>query len=170
MKTVRLMGTTIVAGASLVSTLAGCTPFEPAPMGPAPSAIPSATTTATKALPTEWVGSFVSQGTVTSGTVTLRLAGDKYTVTLTNFSTGPGKNLMLTLNPGAMTKDAAGDNVVEDPTVWEVGPLTSTSGDQSYELPAATQFNLPDFRSVSIYQSLPREAFGTANLTPVAYG
>ena len=121
MKTVRLARATVVVGAFLMLALAGCTPFQPAPVDPTPTTR-AAAPIPSPARPMEWVGTFVSQGTATSGTVTLRLTSDKYTVTLTNFSTGPGKDLMLTLNPGAMTKDAEGDNVVEDPTVWEVAP------------------------------------------------
>jgi len=166
MKPERLMAATVVAGALLASALTGCTPFQPAPVEPPASAAPTPGPTQ----PTEWVGTFVAQGTATSGTVTVRLTHEKYLVTLTNFSTGPGQDLMLTMNPGAMTKDAEGDNVVEDPTIYEVAQLKSPSGDQSYELPAASQFRLPEFHSVSIYQSLPQEAFGTANLTPVAHG
>lgn len=168
MKTMKLATAATVV---LAAALTGCTAAapEPTPVEPASSAVlaqPLAAPTTVTPLPTEWTGTFVSQGAATAGTITIRRVGEKLTLTLTNFSTGHGEEnaVTVTLNPGSMTKDADGSYVVEDPTQYVAATLKSSTGDQSYDLPMPAS-TLPELHSATIFYSLGRVSFGSASLS-----
>ena len=163
MKTMKLAAA--AAAVVLAAALSGCTAAVPDPVSTAAPAVAAPATTA-KPLPAEWTGTFVSQGTATSGTITIRRVGEKLTLTLADFSTAEGEqySLGINLNPGAMTKDPDGHFVVENPAQYEVDTLKSSSGNQTYELPVPAS-SLPEVHSATIYDYSAREAFGSASLT-----
>ncbi len=108
-------------------------------------------------------GTFVSQATTTSGQAVLTEKPDRIVLTLQDFSTGSGDELYINFNLGAMTKNAAGDNVVENPHQLQVAALRSLTGTQSYDLTPMIGY-MPEVQSITIYSYKSLEAFGTANL------
>ncbi len=93
------------------------------------------------------IGTFPGQNN--KGEVVITETPDSIVLTLKDFSTPPGDDLTVEWNPGAMTKNAAGDNVVEDPAMFLIASLKSLTGTP---------------QSITIYNYKTREAFGTANL------
>ena len=160
MKSVRLLASGII----LVLAVSGCTsatPVEPAPTPREESAGSSPTSTAPRSRVLS--GTFVSQAVPTSGEAVITLAPDSLVLELKEFSTSAGDDLYVTVNPGAMTRNAAGDNVVNDPTQFMLEKLRSTTGTQSYDLTYMIR-SFPEVQSITIYNNSTREAFGTANL------
>ncbi|WP_371131010.1 DM13 domain-containing protein [Arthrobacter sp. SDTb3-6] len=152
----------LAVGVIVVSAATGCATVAPTPPRPTPTAAgsgPTATHT------TSWTlsGTFVPQGAPTRGQVRITEKPGSLVLTLSDFSTGPGQDLYIDFNPGAMTRNAAGDNVVEDPNTFQVVALKDITGTQSYDLSYLIPV-WPQIRSVTIFSSKSREAFGTANL------
>lgn len=161
MKLARLLA----AGAIVVTAVSGCTtaaPVEAAPTSPT-VAPPSSALTSAPQPSRVLTGTFVSQARTTRGEVVLTEEPERIVLTLTDFSTAPGGDLYIDLNPGAMTKDAAGDNVVENPSQIQLAALKSLTGTQSYDLTPMIGY-LPEIQSITIYSYQSLEAFGTANL------
>lgn len=160
MKTVRLLA----AGIIIALAITGCTTAIPDETVQTPT-LNSASSSPTSAAPLSKVlsGTFVSQAVPTSGEVIITQTPDSLVLELKDFSTSPGEELYVTVNPGAMTKDAAGDNVVNDPTQYMLEKLRSTTGTQSYDLTYMIE-SFPEVRSVTIYNYSTREAFGSANV------
>lgn len=160
LKIVRLLA----AGMFCAVAITGCTTATTDEMVQTPAvstanAAPPSTAPRSKVLS----GTFVSQAVPTSGEVTITQTPDSLVLELKDFSTSAGEELFLIANPGIMTKNAAGDNVVSDPTQYVLEKLRSTTGTQSYDLSYMIEF-FPEARSITIYNSTTREAFGSANL------
>lgn len=160
MKIARLLA----VGVIMVTAVSGCTPSAPVDAAPHPTAaISSSAPTPTPQLSRVLTGTFVSQARTTRGEVVITEKPDSIVLTLKDFSTAPGDDLYIDWNPGAMTKNAAGDNVVEDPTMTLIASLKSLTGTQSYDVPLMIR-ELREPHSITIYNYTTREAFGTANL------
>jgi hypothetical protein len=161
MKFVRLLA----AGIIFTSSISGCTtataPIKTvqSPTLESVSSSPIATAPLSKTLS----GTFVSQAVPTSGEAIITQTPDSLTLELKDFSTSPGDELHVTVSTGAMTKNAAGDNVVNEPTTYMLGKLKSISGNQSYDLTYWGQ-SFPEAQSITIYNAYTREAIGSANL------
>ncbi|MCU6481654.1 DM13 domain-containing protein [Arthrobacter sp. A2-55] len=153
----------LAIGAILVLIATGCTnpaaETAPSPAVASSSPAPTPTPQASRVL----AGTFVSQAVPTRGEVILTEKTDSITLTLQDFSTGPGDEVYIYFNLGRMTKDPAGDNVVEDPNQIQLTHLKSRTGTQNYDLTPRLG-NLPKIQSITIYSYKSLEAFGTANL------
>lgn len=160
MKIVRLLA----AGVFFALAITGCTAATSAEMVQTP-AVSAANSAPPSTAPLSKVlsGTFVSQAVPTSGEVTVTQTPDSLVVELEDFSTSAGEELFLTVSPGAMTKNADGYNVINEPTVYMLEKLRSTTGTQSYDLSYMIDF-FPEAQSVTIYNTTTREAFGSANL------
>jgi hypothetical protein len=108
-------------------------------------------------------GRFVSQGTRTVGVAHIAETQAGASLTLEDFSTTPNPDLKVILNEGALSKDASGDMVVEDPKHLEIGGQVKPGPSQTFELPPHPPYII---RSVTIIDSRTRVAYGTADLTP----
>lgn len=140
--------------------MVGCTPGEPAGTGSPPTtATPSASATPTRVLK----GTFASQAVETSGEAVITRSAGSLVLELKDFSTTGGDDAYVTVNPGAMTRIASGDNVVNDPTRYLLEKLKAASGTQSYDLSYMIQ-SFPEVQSITIYNNTTREAYGSANL------
>jgi len=160
MKLARLLA----VGAIVIAAVSGCTTAAPVAAAPRPTAaLSSSAPTPTPQPSRVLTGTFVSQARTTRGEVVITEKPDSITLTLKDFSTAPGDDLYIDWNPGAMTKNAAGDNVVEDPTATIIASLKSLTGIQSYDVPLMIR-ELRKPQSITIYSYKSREAFGTANL------
>lgn len=164
MKFVRLLAVGII----ITSSISGCTtataPIKTAqsPTAESVSSSPIATAPLSKTLS----GTFVSQAVATSGEAIITQTPDSLTLELKDFSTSSGDNvdnLHVTVSTGAMTKNAAGDNVVNEPIIYMLEKLKSITGTQSYDLSYMIE-SFPEARSITIYNNITREAFGSANL------
>lgn len=155
----------LLIGAAAVSlAVSGCTATAPAESRSSPTAAPPSSVAAATGTPSRILtGTFVSQAAPTNGEVTLAEKPGSLVLTLKDFSTGAGEDLYINLNPGAMTRNSAGDDVVENPNQFQVAPLASRTGTQNYDLTRMID-GLPEIHSVTIYSNKSREAFGTANL------
>jgi hypothetical protein len=110
-------------------------------------------------------GTFQSQGTTTVGTVTVATdTSGKATVTLSDFSTGPGTDLRLDLNTGTLTRQSTGIWIVESGSQFEIGNVDPSEQTQTFPLPEP-QTVLPQIHSVTIFDYANRIAFGSAALT-----
>lgn len=161
MKLARLMA----IGAIVASAVSGCTTASTIKTAPSPTVAASSSSTPTSSpqLSQVLTGTFVSQAATTSGEVVLTEKPESIVLTLNDFSTSPGDELYVNLNRGAMTKDAAGDNVVENPNQIQLAALKSLTGTQSYDLTPMIGY-LGEIQSITIYSYKSLEAFGTANL------
>lgn len=160
MNFVRLLAVAVI----IVSSVSGCSTAIPEPTASAPAAtthgpVPTDSPAAARMLS----GTFVSQAATTRGEVVLTEKPDSATLTLKDFSTGPGEEMYVNLNRGAMTKNPAGAYVVEDPSQIQLAHLKSRTGTQSYDLTPMIA-HLGEIQSVTIYSYKTLEAFGTANL------
>ncbi|WP_082000069.1 DM13 domain-containing protein [Arthrobacter sp. PAMC 25486] len=161
MKFVRLLAVGII----FTSSISGCTtataPIKTvqSPTLESGSSSPIATAPLSKTLS----GTFVSQAVPTSGKAIITQTPDSLTLELEDFSTSAGDELHVTVSTGALTKNTAGDNVVNEPPMYMLGKLKSISGNQSYDLTYTMQ-SFPEAQSISIYNNNTREAFGSANL------
>lgn len=108
-------------------------------------------------------GRFISQGARTVGAAHIAETTAGASLTLEDFSTTPNPDLMVILNEGALSKDASGDMVVEDPKHLEIAGQLKTGSSQTFELPPYPAFVI---RSVTIIDSRTRVAYGTADLIP----
>nr|WP_281375482.1 DM13 domain-containing protein [Arthrobacter wenxiniae] len=150
-------------GIVVLSVASGCTaPATGQFSSPATTAAGSESA-ATPATSRVLAGTFVSQGAPTRGEVRITESPGMLMLTLTGFSTGAGDDLYINFNPGLMTRNASGDDVVENPNTIQVVALRAHAGTQSYDLTQVLP-GLPEVRSVTIYSNKLREAFGTANL------
>lgn len=165
-----LMGRILMAAAVAV-TAAGCTYVAPEGLsGNATTAVPGSSTP--QAAPTSVAGTwgsplsgrFISQGARTDGVVRIAGTGAGVTLTLEGISTTPSPDLKLMLNEGALSKNASGDMVVEDPKFLDIGAKVKPGpGSQTFELPPSPPFII---RSVTIVDLKTRVAYGTAELSP----
>lgn len=161
MKFVRLLAVGII----FTSSISGCTtataPINTvqSPTVESVSSSPIATAPLSKTLS----GTFVSQAVPTTGEAIITQTPDTLTLELKDFSTSAGDELHVTVSPGAMTKNADGDNVVNEPTMYMLEKLRSTTGTQSYDLSYMIE-SFPEVQSITIYNNTTLEAFGSANL------
>ncbi len=154
----------LAVGAVVVSAVSGCTATGSVETGSEPTAALSTPTPISTPTPSRVLaGKFVSQAATTSGEVLITEEPGSLVLTLTDFSTGPGDDLYINLNPGFMTQDPEGNNVLNNPNTFQVAALKSRTGTQSYDLTHMLP-GLSEVRSVTIYSSSSRQAFGTANL------
>ncbi|ALV44811.1 hypothetical protein MB46_04070 [Arthrobacter alpinus] len=160
MKFIRLLA----AGIIVTAAIAGCTAAETVETVQTPT-VESGRSSPTPAAPLSKVlsGTFVSQAVPTSGEAIITQTPDSLVLELKDFSTSAADSLYVTVNPGAMTKNASGDNVINDPNRYMLEKLRSTTGTQSYDLTYMIQ-SFPEVRSITIYNDSTREAFGSANL------
>lgn len=164
MKFVRLLAVGIIFTSSISGCTAATAPIKTvqSPTLESVSPRPIATAPLSRTLS----GTFVSQAVPTSGKAIITQTPDSLTLELKDFSTSPGDDgdeLHVTVSTGAMTKNAAGDNVVNEPSMYMLEKLRSTTGTQSYDLSYMIE-SFPETRSITIYNAETREAFGTANL------
>lgn len=161
MKFVRLLAVGII----FTSSISGCkTATAPINTVQSPTVQPvSSSPIAPPPLSKTLFGTFVSQAVPTSGEAIITQTPDSLTLELKDFSTSAGDELYLTVSTGVMTKNAAGDNVVNEPTTYNLEKLKSITGNQSYDLSYMIDF-FPKAQSITIYNSNTREAFGSANL------
>jgi len=116
-------------------------------------------------------GRFVSQWATTVGEARLeKNAQGRMILTLTDFSTGEGGTLRLNFNEGALAQDATGYYKVDDgpltPNHLEFGPLTATSGNQSYDVTDVGAW-LRRTQSITIYDQDTNTAWGSVAIGPV---
>ncbi|BAS16329.1 conserved hypothetical protein [Arthrobacter sp. Hiyo8] len=161
----------ILMAAAVTVIAAGCTYVSPeTASGTSTKAVSGASTpqAAPTSVAASWdaplTGRFISQGTRTVGVVHIAETEAGATLTLENVSTTPNPDLKVILNEGALSKDASGDMVVEDPKFLDIGgKLKPGPGSQNFELPPSPPFRI---RSVTIIDSRTNIAYGTADLTP----
>lgn len=153
--------------------MAGCTYVAPdRPPGSATAAVSGESTphSSPTSVAVSWgaplSGRFISQSTRTAGLVRIKSTTTGATLTLEGVSTTPNPGLKIILNEGALSTDASGDEVVQDPKVLDLGAQLKTGAvSQTLELPPTPPFTI---RSVTIMDPRTNLAYGTADLNPDA--
>jgi len=151
-------------GLVLALSLAGCSAESGDAAQSAPARADTESATASEQLPLS--GDLVSQGTRTTGTVTLTAATDtEFTLTLSGFSTGPGDDLRLQLSPGELVKGADGYYSINDNTRIELeGAVDPQAPEQTFSVPMMV-LDTWQVRSFTVYDYANRTALGFAALT-----
>ncbi|MBT1001693.1 DM13 domain-containing protein [Paenarthrobacter sp. DKR-5] len=124
----------------------------PVTAGPSPAAVHPALVLSGKLVPLR---------APTHGTVTIVNLGDTVNLTLEQFATRPGRDLLLGLRPGPLnSNDTPG---AAAPAPFELVPLKAASGNQTYNI----SFVLPrlqEFHNLVIYDAASGDVYGSADL------
>lgn len=106
-------------------------------------------------------GKLVAMHAPAHGTVTIVNLGDTVSLTLEQFATRPGRDLLLGLSPGRSNGSATA--AATAPAPFELVPLKAASGNQTYNI----SFVLPrlqEFHSFVIYDAASGDVYGSADL------
>jgi hypothetical protein len=153
----------VVSALLAVLVLAGCTTGQ-LPVVPSPTNTPSAERSPKPADQLPKSGDFVSQGATTTGTVTIAsISDDEFSITLTNFSTGPGDDLRLRLSPGELVQGSDGFYYVDGSTLELPGNVDPNLASQTFVYNASA-LAFGEFRSFTVYDYASLVAFGSAAL------
>jgi Electron transfer DM13 len=109
-------------------------------------------------------GDFVSQGAATAGTATLTSISEyDFSITLDNFSTGPGDDLRLRLSTGELVQGADGNYYVDGNSLELPGDVDTTLSNQTFTF-GSESLTFGEFRSLTVYDYTNRVALGSAAL------